>query len=430
MALTVTQLDRGGANGVTSFSTANVAAASNRLLILDLYFQPASPPVTLSPSVSGYGATWVREDDPAFDAYETMQRWRCEISSGSTDTVDLSWTGTCDVLWSLFEVSGHVTGNNGADAFVQTVRAASNAVTLADFADASNECLTSFTAGYFPDPDGTVDSTLTQVGTTAASNPGLFLELISGLGPEQVDDVYSATWVGQFIQRAVASEIAVASGGTHDLGATGAESATNTGSAALGQVHALTGSGASSTTNTGTSAVGQVQALSATGASSTTSTGASALGQSHALTATGASSATSAGSAAVGQVHALGATGAQSATETGTANLGDAPHELGATGTESASAAGVVALGQVHALGAAGASSVTASGSAAAGQVHALVAVGASSATVAGAAELNPSAYERAPAVRTATAARETRRLVAAAESRVARAAAESRRSA
>lgn len=469
MALTVTQLDRGGANGVTSFQTAIVGATAGRLLILDLYFQPGSPPVTISPTIVNHATAWVREDDPAFDQYETMQRWRCE-ADGDTDTVDVSWTGTADVLWDLKELSGHVTGNNGADAFVQTVRAASNAVTLAAFADAANECLASFAAGFFPDPAGVVDSTLTQVGTTAASNPGLYLELVTGLGPEQGDDTYSITWTaGQYIQRACASEIAVAAGGPIEVPTERADE-TDTALATVPEKHATLGLStetndalglaASKAVATGradesSSALGLTTSkLAAVGLSTETGTalGLTASKSVSVGVALGSDVALARGwfsplageldSALAVAAHKLATIGLAESTETALALTVEKRATVG-TAEETDTAFSLldsslhVDTGRADETDAA--LGLTASKSVSTGRAEAteealapvvwkLVALGLATETDVALALSTGDAYERAPVARTATVAAETRRLVVAAEPRAAKPGPESRR--
>jgi hypothetical protein len=164
-------------------------------------------PVAFSPTVGGLGGTWVRQDS-AGDLYATTQRWRCELGAGSADTVDVSWAASATVLYSLMEITGHAPGSNGANAFVQTVKADDNSVTLSAFADPGNQTLASWGAFYAPDPGGSVDAPLSAVGDAATIDTGAVWTLVSGTGPEDLSA--SITWTGVFVERAIASEIAVA----------------------------------------------------------------------------------------------------------------------------------------------------------------------------------------------------------------------------
>jgi hypothetical protein len=176
------------------------------LLVIDLFIAPDSTPVAFSPTIGGLGGTWARQDS-AGDMYETVQRWRCEIGSGSVDTVDVSWAASATVLYSLIEITGHVSGSNGANAFVQTNRSASGSVSLGAFASVTNQALASW-GNYHSSPGGTVDSPMVIVGSMAELNTGAEWRLASGSGQNDIDP--SITWSGSWVARSIASEIAVA----------------------------------------------------------------------------------------------------------------------------------------------------------------------------------------------------------------------------
>jgi hypothetical protein len=247
---TVSQLTYGAVNGDDQFTTASVTVATGDLLVVAISIAPATTPVICEPALAGLGVTtWERADDPGTQGqYEHLEVWRGVVASGTTGTLvvdildDSSDPVTADVCWHVLRITDAPTTSNGADAFFQVVRAGSNSVTLSDFDDASNTALGFFYAGFFPDPDGTLDGDLTEVGTRAASNPGLYIELVAAEGPEESDDAYGITWVGQYIQRALVAEIVTAA----PSGVTGASATTQGDNTASGAgTVAIAGSSAS-----------------------------------------------------------------------------------------------------------------------------------------------------------------------------------------
>lgn len=186
-----------------------------QLVVLDILFIPASTPVEILPTVTGLGATWERQDT-GVQEYEQIKRYRCEITGGASGDITVDWSaipgGDAEVLYSLKAASGHVSGANGATAFVQTGRSAGNEVALDPFADPENEALGVFFSLFFPAPTPTATAPLTQLGSSFGGDPDTLWVGADGIGPENTGvDTYGFTWTGSFAYRALCSEIAVAS---------------------------------------------------------------------------------------------------------------------------------------------------------------------------------------------------------------------------
>lgn len=186
-----------------------------QLVVLDILFIPASTPVEILPTITGLGATWERQDTGTQE-YEQIKRYRCEITGGASGDITVDWSsipgGDAEVLYSLKAASGHVSGANGATAFVQTGRSAGNEVALDPFAEPENEALGVFFSLFFPAPTPTATAPLTQLGSSFGGDPDTLWVGAGGIGPENTGvDTYGFTWTGSFAYRALCSEIAVAS---------------------------------------------------------------------------------------------------------------------------------------------------------------------------------------------------------------------------
>lgn len=108
-------------NDLTSYTTASITPAANRLVIAVLYAQGASVnPVT--PTMTGNGLTWVNHMDFLWDTVGATRArttvFRTMGASPSSGTCSLAYgTAPNSCSWSIFEFDGvDTSGSNGAGA--------------------------------------------------------------------------------------------------------------------------------------------------------------------------------------------------------------------------------------------------------------------------------------------------------------------------
>ena len=157
MAVTINFLTQGLTDAAQSvFTTASVAPASNRLLLLTVVGRRISGGIPAAPTISGNGLTWVEIDSNAFDTIGTpLQRvtvYRAMGASPSSGVVTITWPSDVDKSqWTLTEYIGiDTSGTNGSGAIVQSVSdiggpiSTSFSITLSAFSSAENATVGSF----------------------------------------------------------------------------------------------------------------------------------------------------------------------------------------------------------------------------------------------------------------------------------------------
>lgn len=184
MAVTAANLTASYSNtDATSYATASVAPGSNRLLLLAVESNTGDSSTPAAPTVTGNGLTWVQVASIAYDTGGT-RRGRLTLframgaspSSGAI-TIDFGAATQTVCVWSLDEFAGVDTGGtNGSAAVVQSNTASSAgtsslSVTLASFADATNNAA----YGAFSKQDNpssfTAEGGYTTLSDTASTTP-------------------------------------------------------------------------------------------------------------------------------------------------------------------------------------------------------------------------------------------------------------------
>ncbi len=155
MAVTATLLDgQLDDNARSTYTTASNTPTSNRLQLLAVELQDATPATPPTPTVTGCGLTWDLVTTLIFAAsnQRKIAIYRAQGASPSTGTLSIAVGSTVTrAFWHWVEFAGTVVGNNGADAVVQFASNTSSptwtganpetfslSITLAAFGDAGN----------------------------------------------------------------------------------------------------------------------------------------------------------------------------------------------------------------------------------------------------------------------------------------------------
>ena len=197
MAITAAILTQGGTNAdATSFTTASVTLAANRLALLAVC--AARVDTTTLPTITGLTATWVQATSRNFNLIASPDNrilvFRTMVASQQVGTVliDYGASSMNNCAWTLVEFAGMDTsGTNGSGAIVQAVSptatdaATSYSATLVAFGDAVNN------AAYFAAAHTSADAITLEAGYTTlgdqsftATAPGTHLRAEWKLGED------------------------------------------------------------------------------------------------------------------------------------------------------------------------------------------------------------------------------------------------------
>lgn len=175
MAISISVLTSGtqAFNGAsTSFTTASVSPAANRLILLVV----ADTGLSAATTPTGNGLTWEQVGSIAFSANRCIV-WRAmSESTPSSGGITSGTSGANGYLWAVLSVSGVEVGANGANAIVQNPSASgssSPAVTLSAFGHANNATFMATAALAAGAPSGVAGTGFTELVDLNVSHPSI-----------------------------------------------------------------------------------------------------------------------------------------------------------------------------------------------------------------------------------------------------------------
>lgn len=184
MAITAANLTASySGTDATSYATASVAPGSNRLILLTVNSESDLTETPNAPTASGCGVTWVEVATLAYDTAGsrrgriTLLRGMVASPSSGAITIDFAGQTQSCCLWTVEEFDGVNTGGtNGSAAVVQSATVNSTgsdapSVTLAAFADASNNAAYGAFAKEGNPPGFTKETGYTLLSDVASTTP-------------------------------------------------------------------------------------------------------------------------------------------------------------------------------------------------------------------------------------------------------------------
>lgn len=166
----------------TSVVTKSVTVQEGEILCLAIRLNSVIAGPLEPSSIVGLGSTWVVVDSQVLDAggsnFNRLSYYRTKVPAHATGTITITWATALDLAgWGLFRLDGvNSSGENGANAFVQTVKAAgsgasSPAVTLAAFESPNNRAFVVW--GTVNEAAATVNTATVEAGYQAVLRLGV-----------------------------------------------------------------------------------------------------------------------------------------------------------------------------------------------------------------------------------------------------------------